>query len=244
MLTRLFPVARQASAQVLCARPASVISSQFVRTFCAPVGEGTAPPEEKKYTGPPHLAINSHTGRYAGMIFRTAEENEIDHDDVLESLMDINEALNTDVTLKTYLEDSSTKQAEKDDVLGELYLQLEAEDEDTYVDELAEEMVDFLIENKELSLLPEVVTDYNRMVLDHNDEIEACVTTSEDMTQDQEDRVYARLSDLAGEGKVVLMDTEVDPELLGGMTVSFGDSYQDLSVRAALNAAESALRAQ
>lgn len=253
MFSRLIPVlARQAPSQVLfarqaavvTARQAAVVTTQFSRSFCTPAKE--APPaeeEEKPYTGYAHLQINSHSGRYAGNLFRTAEEHTVAHDDVLESLTTISQAIADDETLKMYLEDNSTKEEEKAETLGDLYLQLEEVDEECFIDDLAEEMVDFLINNKELNILPDVIADYSRMVLEFNKEVEATVTTAEAMTNEQSERVYAKLSKLAGNGQTVLMDTEVDPTILGGMTISFGESYQDLSVRAALSAAESEIRA-
>lgn len=251
MLSRLIPVlSRQAPSQVLFARQAAVVSQQFSRSFCAPAGqkapeeEVEAPEEEVEapYTGYAHLQINSHSGRYAGNLFRTAEEHTIEHDDVLESLVTISEAINEDEILKMYLEDSSTKDEEKGETLGDLYIQLEEVDEECFIDDLAEEMIDFLIVNKELGMLTDLIADYTRMVLEYNKEIEATVTTAEALTTEQSERVYAKLSALA-EGQTVLMDIDVDPELLGGMTISFGNSYQDLSVRAALSAAESEIRA-
>jgi len=245
MFSRLIPVlARQAPSQVLFARQAAVVTTQFSRSFCTPVIE--APPaeeEDKPYTGYAHLQINSHSGRYAGNLFRTAEEHTVDHDDVLESLTTISQAIAGDETLKMFLDDNSTKEEEKYETLGDLYIALEENNEECFIDDLAEEMVDFLINSKEMNILPDVIADYSRMVLEFNKEVEATVTTAEEMTDEQSERVYAKLSKLAGDEQTVLMEMEVDPTILGGMTIAFGASYQDLSVRAALGAAESEMRA-
>lgn len=237
-LSKALPVfARQTTAKVGFAQQAA---NQIVRNFCAvPAAEETKVPDY--YTG---LKINSHTGRYAGQMFEVALEHDMDHDDILQSLITISDAISDDSDLKMYLEDNSVKEAEKAETLEDVYLELEANDPECFVDEMAEDMVALLIENKELHLLPEVVADFSRMVLDYNDEVEATVVTAEKMTEDQEQRVYDKLSELAGEDMTVLMECEVDPELLGGMTITLGEQYQDLSVRSALNVAEAALRAQ
>lgn len=234
-VSKVLPVFARQTSTVNVVRQTSL---QFVRTFSAEAKEEAKEPVFKG------LQINSHTGRIAGQIFQTAEEHFLEHDPVLESLSVINEAISEDPLLKMYLEDSSNTTADKSETLHELYIQLETNDAECFIDELAEDTIDLLIENKELTLLPEVVADYGRMVLDFNDEIEAVVTTAQPMTEEQEQRVYDRLSELAGEDKTVLMDTDTNPDLLGGMTIHFGDQFQDLSVRSALTAAESALRAQ
>jgi ATP synthase F1 delta subunit len=230
--------ARQVSSHLLT-------TQRLVRNFCAAPASGLAPgvkePDPQELFD--CLQINSHSGRLAGNLFQVAEVNELHHDDVLDSLYAINEAIEEDELLALYLQDTSNKLADKQETLNELYLQLEEDNEECYIDEIAEDMVDLLIENKEIHLLPEIVEDYGRIVLDYNDEVVATVNTAEPLTEQQESQVYAKLSEIST-GKTVLMNTEVDPSLLGGMTITLGDQFQDLSVRAALTAAESALRAQ
>jgi len=59
-------------------------------------------------------------------------------------------------------------------------------------------------------------------------EVDAVVTTAIAMSKDQEKSVLASLKQQFGE---VSVTTEVDPEILGGMTVKVGDKFLDLSAR-------------
>mmetsp|Transcript_9629 Transcript_9629/g.14028 ORF Transcript_9629/g.14028 Transcript_9629/m.14028 type:complete len:222 (-) Transcript_9629:144-809(-) len=187
------------------------------------------------------LQINSHTGRMAGEIFDTAMEQEMDVKDVLESLQDIRDEINDDRLLKMFLEDATIKLDDKADTLHELYLRMEEEDEECFVDELAEDTIELLLETKDLNSLDDICNDLHRIVLEDSKEIEATVTSAEALTEAQEDAVYEKLSALAP-GKTVLVDFDIDTSLIGGLTVNLGDQFQDLSVRAALMSAESALR--
>jgi ATP synthase F1 delta subunit len=190
------------------------------------------------------MKINSHAGRLAGHLFAMVEKDEEgDLEGCAESLLAVNDAINGDHLLKMYLEDSTNSTADKKQTLEDLYDALE-EEPDFYMDWAAVDMMELLIETKDLEALADVTADFNRMVLDYHGEIDCIVTSAEPLTEEQSQEAYNYISGVAGEDKAVLMEEVVDPSLLGGITIHLGDQFQDLSVRSALIAAEAALRAQ
>jgi len=97
-----------------------------------------------------------------------------------------------------------------------------------------------LIENRRVTLLPEIRTLFQDLKRDSESQVEAYITSAFPMDASQVDVLVADLE--ARFKRKVLPHVSVDPELLGGVRVSVGDEVIDGTVRSKLTAMASALK--
>jgi F-type H+-transporting ATPase subunit delta len=85
-----------------------------------------------------------------------------------------------------------------------------------------------------VDLMPNIAKELQQMVLDYNKEAVAEVTTAAPMDAKQEDMVRRALERRFG--KTILLQTKVNPEILGGVIARVGDQVIDGSVQQRLQA--------
>jgi F-type H+-transporting ATPase subunit delta len=90
-----------------------------------------------------------------------------------------------------------------------------------------------LVDNGREEILDDVLGRYEQLVKDHLGRIEVGVTTAVELSPDQLDRLKERLGTVL-EGKEVVLETDVDPELVGGAVFRFGGRMRDGSIRGRL----------
>ena len=90
-----------------------------------------------------------------------------------------------------------------------------------------------LVDNRREEILEEVLSRYEQLVKEHLGRIEIGVTTAVELSQEQLDRLKERLEGTL-EGKEVVLETNVDPELIGGAVFRFGGRMMDGSIRGRL----------
>jgi F-type H+-transporting ATPase subunit delta len=89
-----------------------------------------------------------------------------------------------------------------------------------------------LLERRRIVLLPAIARAYRDMTDAHLGRVRAQVTSAEPLAQPVLDRVRRSLEQRTG--KQVIVETAVDPELLGGVVARVGDLVLDGSVRTQL----------
>ena len=103
---------------------------------------------------------------------------------------------------------------------------------DTFSGVVSELVLNFLLllaRKKRLNVLPEIILDFNRLILVHNNQIHAEVFSSSPLTDGQIDKIRQRLAKLTN--KEILMNTSIDEDLLGGFTIRVEDVIIDNSIR-------------
>jgi F-type H+-transporting ATPase subunit delta len=89
-----------------------------------------------------------------------------------------------------------------------------------------------LLERRRIMLLPAIARAYRDMADAHTGRVRARVTSSELLTPAVVDRVRRALEERTG--KKVIVETAVDPSLIGGVVAQVGDLVLDGSVRTQL----------
>lgn len=89
-----------------------------------------------------------------------------------------------------------------------------------------------LLDRRRIILLPAIARAYQALADEHVGRVRARVTSAEPLTQAALDRVRRSLEQRTG--KKVVIDTAVDPELIGGLVARVGDLVLDGSVRTQL----------
>lgn len=83
-------------------------------------------------------------------------------------------------------------------------------------------------------ILPDVVSQFERLLNDHRGVEHAEVVTAVALSSEQEERVSQLLKDMVG--KEIRLTTRVDPQILGGLVARVGDKVIDGSTRTRLGA--------
>jgi len=71
---------------------------------------------------------------------------------------------------------------------------------------------------------------YGQLVRFDRGEIACTVTTVQPLSPDQMSRLTAKLKQIVGHDLTPVVTTQIDPKVLGGMLVTVGDRFQDLTV--------------
>jgi F-type H+-transporting ATPase subunit delta len=101
--------------------------------------------------------------------------------------------------------------------------------------------VKVLAENDRLSLLPEIVAQFETLKANAEATLEAIITSAQHLTQPQIDDLVAGLK--AKFNRAVNAHVAVDPELIGGAVITIGDQVIDGSVKGRLQRMSFALQA-
>lgn len=155
--------------------------------------------------------------RYAQAVFELATEQgtiERWNDDLA-----ILDALAADEDLAAFFANPGKSESEKIEVLDDALKGAQPE---------ARRLGQMLVRRRRLPIIPEMVEAYREAVLAHSGVVVAKVTTAIELGVDGEQQVKDQLSTLFG--KEVVLKTEVDPSLIGGLVVRVGDNLIDGSV--------------
>jgi F-type H+-transporting ATPase subunit delta len=90
-----------------------------------------------------------------------------------------------------------------------------------------------LVDNGREEILEEVLARYEELVKEHLGRIEVEVTTAVELSDDQRGRLKERLAEVL-EGREIILETNVDPRLVGGAVFRYGGRMMDGSIRGRL----------
>jgi F-type H+-transporting ATPase subunit delta len=93
-------------------------------------------------------------------------------------------------------------------------------------------LVRLLAERGRLDIVPQISTEYRRLLNRHNGIVTAIVTSAGPLTKDEIAALEQRLRAMTG--ATVELETRIDEALIGGLTVRVGDRLLDASVRGRL----------
>lgn len=93
-----------------------------------------------------------------------------------------------------------------------------------------------LAENGRLGRLQGIAKAFGEIMSAHKGQVNATVTTAKSLDAAQLKELTAVLQAFLKKGNTLLLETKVNPALIGGMVVVLGDRYIDLSISSKLNA--------
>lgn len=159
--------------------------------------------------------------RYARAAFEVAQSNGAT-DRWLEDLRRLGIAV-SDPAVARWLEGTKVPVSRKEEVLASVL---------TATDPLLLNLVRLLIAKNRVTLLPDVAAMFERYVNESQNVAIAEVTTAVPVDEAEAARIAGQLSAMTGRN--VLVQTRVDPEILGGVIARIGDRVLDGSVRTRL----------
>lgn len=108
--------------------------------------------------------------------------------------------------------------------------------------EQATNLMALLAQRRALSLLPRVQDAYQRMAEEREGVLRATAVTAVPLDQAQKERIAAQLKRVWE--KEIVLESRVDPNVVGGMVVRVGDHVIDGSTRSRLDALRRTVREQ
>lgn len=96
-----------------------------------------------------------------------------------------------------------------------------------------------VVQRELVDIMPNIAREFEQMVLDYRNEAIAQVTTAAQLDGAQKTTVKQALEKLTN--KKILMETRVDPNILGGVVARVGDQIIDGSIRQRLSALQQQL---
>jgi F-type H+-transporting ATPase subunit delta len=165
----------------------------------------------------------SAVSTYAGALFEAARERG-ELEEVLSDLEEFVAALHESEELRLFFYGGQVPERQKRRAIEGLTEGMKSQ---------ATNFLKVLVDNGREEILEEALGRYEQLVKEHLGRIEVGVTTAVELSQDQLDRLKERLGRVL-EGREVILETNVDPELIGGAVFRFGGRMMDGSIRGRL----------
>jgi F-type H+-transporting ATPase subunit delta len=165
----------------------------------------------------------SAVSTYAEALFEAARERD-ELEEVLEELQEFTTALEESEELRLFFYGGQIPEREKRRAIDALTEGMTLS---------TRNFLKILTDNGREEILDEVLLRYEELVKEHLGRVEVEVTTAVELSEDELDRIKERLG-RSLEGREVILQTSVDPNILGGAVFRFGGRMVDSSVRGRL----------
>ena len=165
----------------------------------------------------------SATSTYAEALFGAARERG-ELEAVLEDLNEFSSALDGSEELRLFFFGGQVPEREKRRAIDALTEGMRLS---------TRNFLKVLVDNGREHILEDVARRYEDLVKEHLGRVEVEVTTAVELSEDATNRLRERLGRVL-EGREVVLETRVDPHLLGGAVFRFGGQMMDGSIRGRL----------
>lgn len=165
----------------------------------------------------------SAVSTYAEALFEAARERD-ELEEVLEELQEFETALEESEELRLFFYGSQIPEREKRRAIDALTEGMSL---------TTRNFLKVLSDNGREELFEEILLRYEELVKEYLGKVEVAVTTAVELSEDQLDRMKERLG-RSLEGREVILQTSVDPNILGGAVFRYGGRMIDSSVRGRL----------
>ncbi|XP_054890363.1 ATP synthase subunit O, mitochondrial [Poeciliopsis prolifica] len=92
-------------------------------------------------------------------------------------------------------------------------------------------LINVLADNGRLTLTGDVIAAFGKMMSAHRGEVICSVTTAQPLDKSSLAELKVALNGFIQKGETIKLETKSDPSILGGMIVSIGDKYVDMSTK-------------
>ncbi|TKS72460.1 ATP synthase subunit O, mitochondrial [Collichthys lucidus] len=92
-------------------------------------------------------------------------------------------------------------------------------------------LINVLSDNGRLPITGDVITAFGKMMSAHRGEVICTVTTAQPLDAASLGDLKVALNGFLQKGETIKLETKSDPAILGGMIVSIGDKYVDMSTK-------------
>ncbi|XP_059154696.1 ATP synthase subunit O, mitochondrial-like [Physella acuta] len=88
-----------------------------------------------------------------------------------------------------------------------------------------------MAENGRMNKTQQVLSSFSKLMSAHRGEVTCSVVTAKPLDEESSKELKAALQGFLKKGQTLQLFTQVDPSLIGGMTVTIGDRFVDMSMK-------------
>ncbi|XP_044259752.1 ATP synthase subunit O, mitochondrial [Tribolium madens] len=170
----------------------------------------------------PPVQVFGIDGRYATALYSAASKQK-----ALEScekdLVKFQSAVKADSKLNEYIKNPTIKRGLKSEALKQIASKISLNSQTS-------NLLQTLADNGRLKNLDGVINAFKIMMSAHRGEVICEVITAKDLDSAQKSKLESVLKSFVKSNESIQLSTKVDPSIIGGMIVSIGDKYVDMSV--------------
>ncbi|KAG8450216.1 hypothetical protein GDO86_002744 [Hymenochirus boettgeri] len=171
----------------------------------------------------PPIQVYGLEGRYATALYSAAsKEKKLDQ---VEKEMNRVSTLLKDPKLSFIVTNPHIKRALKQKTVGDILAKEK-------FSPLTVNFVNLLAENGRLRQTTDVISSFGKIMSAHRGEVLCSVTTASPLDEANLTELKTALNGFLAKGEILKLETKTDSAILGGMIVSIGDKYIDMSTKA------------
>jgi F-type H+-transporting ATPase subunit delta len=176
--------------------------------------------------------VSGVAGRYASALFALAREGR-QTEAVAQSLGKLDALIDESPDLQLLVKSPVFSQGDQTRALDAL---LARED----IGGIAANFVRLIARKRRLPFLPQMIADYRKLYDEARGVTHAEVVTATPLSAENFEALKAQLK--GGSGREVVLDSKIDPSIIGGLIVRLGSRMVDASLRTKLNAIRLAMK--
>ncbi|XP_044756633.1 ATP synthase subunit O, mitochondrial [Coccinella septempunctata] len=170
----------------------------------------------------PPIQVFGIEGRYATALYSAAtKQKTLPH--VEKDLLKLQESLKSEAKFKEFVVNPVIKRSIKADIMKTISTDISLAPQTSI-------LVQVLAENGHLKNLTGVINAFKTIMAAHRGEVTCEVVTAKDLDASQKSKLEGVLKSFLKSNETIHLNTKVDPSIMGGMIVSIGDRYVDMSV--------------
>lgn len=170
----------------------------------------------------PPIQVFGIEGRYAHALFSAASKQK-QIDNVEKELKSFQESSKADPKLKELIDNPTIKRETKSLAMKQIATAAK-------YSSTTSNFLQLLAENGRLRKLNSMINAYNVIMAAYRGEVTCEITTATPLKPDQQQKLEAVLKAFVKPNEKILVTSKVNPAILGGMLVSIGDKYVDMSI--------------
>ncbi|XP_011314379.1 ATP synthase subunit O, mitochondrial [Fopius arisanus] len=170
----------------------------------------------------PPIQVFGIEGRYATALYSAATKQSA-LDAVEKDLLKFQGLIKSDAKLVDFLKDPSIKRRAKAEAFKAIGSKLS-------LNPATGNLLTLLAENGRLGMIGQIAQAFKQIMAANRGEVVCEVTTAKPLDADTQSKLESTLKMFLQKGQTLLLTTKVDPTIIGGMLVSIGDKYVDLSI--------------
>ncbi|CAI5738981.1 unnamed protein product [Peronospora destructor] len=170
----------------------------------------------------PKLKLFGLHARYANALYSVAaKQNELES--VEKELQTIEDTIAKEPNFASFLHNPTIARASKKEDIAKVM-------EKAKFSKPVAGLFEVLADNGRLPDVAGVISTYKKLMSAYRGEVQAKVTSADPLTKSQLDHVKKALAARVEKNEKLLLETVVDPEILGGLKVQIGNYFIDLSL--------------